>query len=334
MLAILFDPAMMRDFVAIYGEWRQTVIGTPAAHTCTSQCRSLRRGGIHICRLSGNLHVCTPTLCNAVVQRNDLNICSLTRTQFPSDMVISSDLYGASNSKDGSTIDFRKQETLVPKLNHRKGHRPKPRYDTRHIPMLVESSERLMHNVLARGLVVHAETTRLSNQQQRKRSSQTAGFVDDPPGGTAAKRLRMTTQRHIPRKQPIPLRQEEMSVEWRRFWTCCSIDTWQQINRTAEFKRQHNRYTFEIHCLVIWSFAAEERGFRCEAFCIPPDPLIRRSLPQEKDLPTLTSGLKCTTQSKNLFRKCVIELNKTSPATTPQATVVSTTTTTPFIYFE
>lgn len=121
----------------------------------------------------------------------------------------------------------------------------------------------------------------------------------------------MTTQRYIPRK-PVILQSHEVTVEWSRAWIELCIRTWQQINRTVAFSvHPHNKYRFETHCLIVWSWATKPRGFKCSAFSIPSDVLMLKGMPnKESEMQALVGPLACTVKNKNVFDNCVKELNK------------------------
>jgi hypothetical protein len=243
-----------------------------------------------------------------------MRICQLTRTQFPFSMVDCSD--GHNHRARESTVDFRRQENVVPKLNHKQGPRALPHYGSKHMTELFRTGEQLLQAVLFRQpLPAPAKSASTSSTSRKRPAPQRTA------GSPAAKRARvdpvasesgvhLTTQRYIPRKSTV-LQPHEVTGEWSRAWIELCIRTWQQINQTAAFcDRPHNRYRFETHCLIVWSWATKTCGFKCRAFSIPSDPLLLKGMPKEAEMQTLVGTLASTVKNKNVFDNCVKELNK------------------------
>jgi hypothetical protein len=317
MWALLHNDSLRKDFCTAFVRWGQRMRAKDvcADHTCSCECHFVGAGSVYICQASGNHHVCTSLLCEHVFEQDGVRICQWTRTQFPSSMVDCSEVHAHARE---STVDFRRQENTVPKLNHKQGPRALPRYSTIHMPQLFRTGQQLLQSVLFRQTLAPSSTTPSSRKRPHP------GLITSTQGSPPPKRarvdavasepgVRITTQRHVPRR-PIALHQKEVTPQWSNTWVELCIRTWQQINQTDTFRhRAHNKYRFETHCLVVWSLAAEPRGFECNAFRIPADPLMRKGLPnKDSELQSLVGSFACKIKDKNVLRNCAKELNELS----------------------
>ena len=82
-------------------------------HTCSSTCDWLIKGNVCICSLSGDIHMCSASLCNELAQHSDSRSCRLTSRSYPLhpldiifDRANTSDQYTADRGSDrGGRMD-------------------------------------------------------------------------------------------------------------------------------------------------------------------------------------------------------------------------------------
>jgi hypothetical protein len=328
-------------FVRLYDQlpWimRGTSAGARQTHTCSQRCQFIDEGNVHLCMLTGNVHMCTEMLCDQLVHTSEKKVCMFTGRDYDLDEGV---VFGYDNADRGNrefihgyqtVADVQRTEKMhyavgagagpsasarpvVPQLKRRKQHRlhaPQPAPQI-HATAAVPATAAATAAATARP----AETARSIAAALKSETDSWACTVHPP------KKKRCLTlsesrdsDHHAVHAQACSL-MESMGVKDARLVQTVARacqHTWAQIATTALFATEKNKYKPLYHIAVVMRFM-QVAGLNCGGREFAPHtPQLSEYLSGPKDFalaPFRIPSSKFTSCSTTL-RKCISEKHAT-----------------------
>lgn len=176
------DTDVPRAILTAFTQWKQAMTYAPHKyprptwiqhHSCDGSCDFFQYECVFICVHSGNLHICTRRMCDAVIETQEVAMCGKTGMQYPLCTTVQA---------DPAFVDFGTKVSALPRKVRASVVRTLPTFNPDDIIELRDTVRSLVVKLIGHATSSHATTTTaITHVHSQQRNSTSTGHVPGSP---------------------------------------------------------------------------------------------------------------------------------------------------------